>query len=98
MDSNSSKSQNGKVDPDPRRKIEVLITASQLGRFKNALRRALSDRPGGEGLSVSFVDIEASTWTELVEEIVVLYEDAQSLIWILDIFHRAAMEHMADMV
>lgn len=85
-------------ESDPRQEIEVLITTSQLGRFKNALRRALSDRPGGEGLTVGFVDIEASTWTELVEEIVVLYEDAQSLIWILDIFHRAARERMDDMI
>jgi len=98
MDNHGSKPQNGKVDSDPKRELAGYITASQLGRFKNALQRALSDRPGGAGLSVGLVDIEASTWAELVEEIVVLYEDAQSLIWILDIFHRAAMERMTDMI
>ena len=86
------------TESDPRQEIEVLITTSQLGRFKNALSRALSDRPGNVGLSVGFVDIKASTWAELEEELVILYEDAQSLIWILDIFHRAAREHMADMI
>jgi len=86
------------AESDPRQEIKVLITTSQLGRFKNALSRALSDRPGGVGLSVGLVDIKASTWTELEEELVILYEDAQSIIWILDIFHRAARERMADMI